>query len=87
MQSRKLFCQRMFIQHWISGNQQHCGGPTNILLKCTYELLTILGYQYLDPENPEHAVMMANLGRFGSMLTDFETANRVGAEGCTGKQT
>ena len=43
-----------------------------------YELLTILGYQYLDPENPEHAVMMANLGRFGSMLTDFETANRLG---------
>ena len=43
-----------------------------------YELLTILGYQNLDPENPEHAVVMANLGRFGSMLTDFETANRLG---------
>ncbi len=43
-----------------------------------YELLTILGYQNLNPENPEHAVVMANLGRFGSMLTDFETANRLG---------
>ena len=43
-----------------------------------YELLTILGYQNLDPENPLHAVVMANLGRFGSMLTDFETANRLG---------
>jgi len=43
-----------------------------------YELLTILGYQHLDPENPEYGVVMANLGRFGSMLTDFETANRLG---------
>lgn len=43
-----------------------------------HELLTILGYLQLDPENPEHAVVMANLGRFGSMLTDFETANRLG---------
>ncbi len=43
-----------------------------------YELLTILGYHNLDPDNPEHAVIMANLGRFSSMLTDFETANRLG---------
>jgi DNA helicase II / ATP-dependent DNA helicase PcrA len=43
-----------------------------------HELLTILGFQRLDPENPEHSVVMANLGRFGSMLTDFETANRLG---------
>jgi DNA helicase II / ATP-dependent DNA helicase PcrA len=43
-----------------------------------YELLTILGYHQFDPENPEHAVVMANLGRFGMMLTDFETANRLG---------
>ena len=42
------------------------------------ELLCILGYHQLDPENREHAVVMANLGRFASMLTDFETANRLG---------
>jgi len=45
-----------------------------------FELLTILGYQYLDHDNPEHAVVMANLGRFNSMLTDFETANRLGGK-------
>lgn len=43
-----------------------------------YALLTVLGYRSLDPENPEHAVIMANLGRFGELLTDFETANRLG---------
>jgi len=42
------------------------------------ELLTHLGFQQLDPENREHAVIMANLGRFGNLLTDYETANRLG---------
>jgi DNA helicase-2/ATP-dependent DNA helicase PcrA len=43
-----------------------------------YAILTLLGYNKLDPDNPEHAVIMANLGRFGELLTDFETANRLG---------
>ena len=43
-----------------------------------HDLLTILGFQQLDPNNTEHAVIMANLGRFGTLLTDFETANRLG---------
>lgn len=43
-----------------------------------HSLLVLLGYHALDPENPEHAVIMANLGRFGMLLTDYETACRLG---------
>jgi DNA helicase-2/ATP-dependent DNA helicase PcrA len=42
------------------------------------ELLSLLGFHQLDPDNREHAVIMANLGRFGTLLTDYETANRLG---------
>jgi len=41
-------------------------------------LLSQLGFHQLDPDNQEHAVIMANLGRFGTLLTDYETANRLG---------
>jgi DNA helicase-2/ATP-dependent DNA helicase PcrA len=43
-----------------------------------YELLTILQFHELDPENANHMVIMANLGRFNSLLTDYETANMLG---------
>lgn len=43
-----------------------------------YELLTILKYHELDPGDANHAVIMANLGRFSSLLTDYETANMLG---------
>jgi len=42
------------------------------------ELLNILGYQALDPEDPSQAVVMANLGRFNTILTDYETAAMLG---------
>lgn len=42
------------------------------------ELLVILGFQDLEPENPNHMVIMANLGRFGSILSDYESANMLG---------
>jgi DNA helicase-2/ATP-dependent DNA helicase PcrA len=42
------------------------------------ELLVILGIKQLDPDDPEHAVIMANLGRFNSLLTDYETSNMIG---------
>jgi len=44
------------------------------------ELLRTLGYLNLDPEDPNQAVMMANLGRFNSLLTDYETAIRLGGK-------
>lgn len=42
------------------------------------ELLVLLGYHELDPDNSRHAVIMANMGRFNILLTDFETATMLG---------
>ncbi|MBE0525131.1 MAG: ATP-dependent helicase [Methanosarcinales archaeon] len=42
------------------------------------ELLIILGFHDLEPTNPNHMVIMANLGRFGTILSDYETANMLG---------
>lgn len=44
------------------------------------ELLRTFGYLNLDPDEPTQAVMMANLGRFNSLLTDYETAIRLGGK-------
>ena len=41
-------------------------------------LLTLLGYLALDPEDANQAVIMANLGRFNTILTDYETAAMLG---------
>jgi DNA helicase-2/ATP-dependent DNA helicase PcrA len=42
------------------------------------ELLNILGYLALDPAESSQAVVMANLGRFNTILTDYETAAMLG---------
>ncbi len=42
------------------------------------ELLVLLGYHGLDPDDVRHAVIMANLGRFNTLLTDYETAIMLG---------
>lgn len=44
------------------------------------DMLTLLHFKNLDPENPEDAIVMANIGRFNELLTDFETARRVGGK-------
>jgi len=44
------------------------------------DLLRTLGYLSLDPDNPNQAVIMANLGRFNSLLTDYETAIMLGGK-------
>ncbi|WP_135611143.1 ATP-dependent DNA helicase [Methanococcoides sp. AM1] len=43
-----------------------------------HELLIKLGFHQLEPDNPNHMVIMANLGRFGSILSDYEAANMLG---------
>lgn len=43
-----------------------------------FSLLTLLGYQKLDPTDKNQATIMANLGRFSSLLSDFEVATRLG---------
>lgn len=42
------------------------------------ELLILLGYRGLDSDDVNHAVIMANLGRFNTLLTDYETAIMLG---------
>jgi DNA helicase-2/ATP-dependent DNA helicase PcrA len=42
------------------------------------ELLIILGFHSLVPDDPNHMVIMANLGRFGTILSDYESANMLG---------
>lgn len=44
------------------------------------ELLIILGYKQFDQDDPYDATLMANIGRFSSMLNDFESANRYGGK-------
>jgi DNA helicase-2/ATP-dependent DNA helicase PcrA len=48
------------------------------LTEVFYSILNILGYQELDPSKPLDGVIMANLGRFHNLLTDYEAANRLG---------
>lgn len=43
-----------------------------------YDVLTALGFNALDFSNRNDAAVMANLGRFNNLLTDFESANRFG---------
>jgi DNA helicase-2/ATP-dependent DNA helicase PcrA len=43
-----------------------------------HELLVILGYTHLNPKNSLHAPIMANLGRFSSLLADYESSIRLG---------
>jgi DNA helicase-2/ATP-dependent DNA helicase PcrA len=42
------------------------------------DVLITLGFENLDHTDPNDATIMANLGRFNNLLTDYETANRVG---------
>lgn len=41
-------------------------------------ILNSLGFLNLEPDDPNDATVMANLGRFNTLLTDYETANRIG---------
>ncbi|HML01868.1 MAG TPA: ATP-dependent DNA helicase [Candidatus Bathyarchaeia archaeon] len=53
--------------------------PTyNNFTKIYYDVLTALGFYNLDYRDRNDAAIMANLGRFNNLLTDFESANRFG---------
>ena len=43
-----------------------------------HDVLNALGFSQLDYTDPFNAAVMANLGRFNQMLTDYETAYRIG---------
>lgn len=42
------------------------------------DVLVALGFRNLDFSDRNDAAVMANLGRFNNLLTDYETANRIG---------
>jgi len=50
----------------------------NNFTKVYYDVLTALGFQRLDYSIANDAAVMANLGRFNNLLTDYESANRIG---------
>lgn len=43
-----------------------------------HDVLTALGFNELEPTDVNDAAVMANLGRFHNLLTDYESANRFG---------
>jgi DNA helicase-2/ATP-dependent DNA helicase PcrA len=45
-----------------------------LLTQAFQELLLILGFLNLDQKDKSHAAMMANLGRFNALLTDFQSS-------------
>lgn len=65
------------LQEW---KQNVLSGSFDNFTQMYYALLGILGFPQLDPDNREHAVIMANLGRFSELLTDYETANSLGGK-------
>jgi DNA helicase-2/ATP-dependent DNA helicase PcrA len=50
----------------------------NNFTKIYYDVLTALGFCNLAYDDRNDAAVMANLGRFNNLLTDFESANRIG---------
>lgn len=45
-----------------------------------HELLARLGYLKLDPKSDYDSALMANLGRFSTLLGDFESAEKLGGK-------
>lgn len=45
-----------------------------------YEILNVLNYKQLDPTSPDHHIIIANIGRFASLLSDFEFPQRLGGK-------
>ena len=62
----------------IKWKKETLSGKFNHFTEAYQELLNILGYLSLNPEEPNQAVIMANLGRFNIILTDYETAAMLG---------
>lgn len=53
---------------------QVLAGSYKGLTECLHELLLILGFLSLDQTNKLHAAIMANIGRFNTLLTDFQSS-------------
>lgn len=53
-------------------------GTFNNFTDIYHELLVLLGYRGLDASDSLQAAVMANLGRFSSLLADYESSIRLG---------
>lgn len=62
----------------IKANLYSTKSSYNNFTRIYYDVLTVLGYEKLDYRNLNDAAVMANLGRFNNLLTDYESANRMG---------
>jgi DNA helicase-2/ATP-dependent DNA helicase PcrA len=64
--------------HEIKDNLNSDDPSYNNFTKIYYDVLTALGFCNLTYDDRNDAAVMANLGRFNNLLTDFESANRIG---------
>jgi DNA helicase-2/ATP-dependent DNA helicase PcrA len=60
--------------------EQVLNGEFKHFTETYHNLLVILGFHSLNPENKAHAPIMANLGRFNALLTAYESSIRRGGE-------
>jgi DNA helicase-2/ATP-dependent DNA helicase PcrA len=65
------------VMHW---KERVLNGDFKHFTETYHNLLVILGFHHLKPENKSHAPIMANLGRFNALLTDYESSMRRGGE-------
>ena len=62
------------IKSEIYGNERHYDNFSQIY----HDVLRALGFYTLDHNDRNDSVVLTNLGRFSELLTDYETANRLG---------
>jgi DNA helicase-2/ATP-dependent DNA helicase PcrA len=55
-------------------------GKYENFIQIYHDLLVILGFRKLDPTDKNQAAVMANLGRFSNLLTDYESSIRLGGQ-------
>lgn len=62
----------------IKENLNNRNSPYRNFTSVYHDVLVTLGFKQLNHKDRNDAVLMANLGRFHNLLTDYEAANRIG---------
>jgi len=73
--SAKISVSEKKIKNW---KKLALSGKFSSFTKAFNELLILLEFKKLNPENKLDAVILANIGRFGTILNDFESSIRLG---------
>ena len=74
-QTAKIKISEKKIQDW---KRSVTSGKFDTFTKAFQELLLLIDFKKLNPEDRLHAVVMANVGRFNQILTDYEASIRLG---------